>query len=46
MVLVILYKLFNVIFDFILEGMIVINENMKVKRINGKVLKILNILLE
>lgn len=46
MELVISYKLLNVTFDSISEGMIVINEYMKVKRINGRALKILNISLE
>ncbi|AGX45037.1 sigma-54-dependent Fis family transcriptional regulator [Clostridium saccharobutylicum] len=46
MALAISYKLLNITFDSISEGMIVINENMKVKRINGKALKILNISLE
>jgi transcriptional regulator with PAS, ATPase and Fis domain len=46
MALAISYKLLNVTFDSISEGMIVINEYMKVKRINGRALKILNISLE
>ena len=46
MALAISYELLNVAFDSISEGMIVINENMKVKRINGKALKILNISTE
>ncbi|MDR5587577.1 MULTISPECIES: sigma-54-dependent Fis family transcriptional regulator [Clostridium] len=46
MALTISYKLLNVTFDSISEGMIVINENMKVKRVNGRALDILNISLE
>lgn len=40
------YKLLNITFDSISEGMIVINENMKIKRINGRALKILNMSLD
>jgi len=46
MELAISYKLLNVTFDSISEGMIVMNEHMKIKRINGRALKILNISLE
>ncbi|MGL4730219.1 MAG: sigma-54-dependent Fis family transcriptional regulator, partial [Clostridium sp.] len=46
MALAISYKLLNVTFNSISEGMIVINEHMKIKRVNGKALKILNISLE
>ncbi|NFO11913.1 sigma-54-dependent Fis family transcriptional regulator [Clostridium botulinum] len=46
MALTISYKLLNVTFDSISEGMIVINEDMKVKRVNGRALEILNISLE
>ncbi|MBW6411404.1 sigma-54-dependent Fis family transcriptional regulator [Clostridium weizhouense] len=46
MALILSYKLLNVTFDSISEGMIVINENMKVKKVNGKALKILNISLD
>ncbi|WP_027631543.1 sigma-54-dependent Fis family transcriptional regulator [Clostridium hydrogeniformans] len=46
MALTISYKLLNITFDSISEGMIVINEDMKIKRINGKALYILNISLE
>lgn len=46
MELAISYKLLNVTFDSISEGMIVTDEYMKVKRINGRALKILNISLE
>lgn len=40
------YNLLNITFDSISEGMIVINKDMKIKRINGSALKILNISLE
>lgn len=46
MELAISYRLLNVTFDSISEGMIVMNEQMKIKRINGQALKILNISLE
>jgi len=46
MELAISYKLLNITFDSISEGMIVMNEHMKMKRINGRALKILNISLE
>lgn len=46
MKLAISYKLLNVTFESISEGMIVMNEHMKIKRINGRALKILNISLE
>ncbi|AOR22774.1 sigma-54-dependent Fis family transcriptional regulator [Clostridium taeniosporum] len=46
MALTISYKLLNVTFDSISDGMIVFNENMKVKRVNGRALDILNISLE
>ena len=46
MALAISYKLLNVTFDSISEGMIVINEHMKIKRVSGRALKILNISLE
>jgi len=46
MELAISYKLLNVTFDSISEGMIVMNEHMKIKRINGRALKILNISLK
>ncbi len=46
MELAISYRLLNVTFDSISEGMIVMNEHMKIKRINGQALKILNISLE
>ena len=46
MKLAISYKLLNVTFNSISEGMIVMNEHMKIKRINGRALKILNISLE
>lgn len=46
MELAISYKLLNVTFESISEGMIVMNEQMKIKRINGRALKILNISLE
>ncbi|SFD22503.1 sigma-54-dependent Fis family transcriptional regulator [Clostridium uliginosum] len=44
--LTISYKLLNVTFNSISEGMIVINENMKVKKVNGRALEILNISLK
>ena len=40
------YKLLNITFESISEGMIVMNEQMKIKRINEQALKILNISLE
>ncbi|MEG2740603.1 sigma-54-dependent Fis family transcriptional regulator [Clostridium sp.] len=43
MALSISYKLLNVTFNSISEGMIVMNEYMKIKKINGRALKILNI---
>lgn len=46
MELAISYKLLNVTFDSISEGMIVMNEHMEIKRINGRALRILNISLE
>lgn len=46
MALTISYKLLNVTFDSISEGMMVFNENMKVKMVNGKALDILNLSLE
>ncbi|OOM75927.1 acetoin dehydrogenase operon transcriptional activator AcoR [Clostridium puniceum] len=46
MELAISYKLLNVTFDSISEGMIVMNEHMKIKRINGRALKILNVSLK
>ncbi|GAA0077243.1 sigma-54-dependent Fis family transcriptional regulator [Clostridium sp. CTA-5] len=46
MALILSYKLLNVTFDSISEGMIVIDENMKVKKVNGRALKILNISLD
>ncbi|MEQ8197702.1 MAG: sigma-54-dependent Fis family transcriptional regulator [Clostridiaceae bacterium] len=46
MALAISYELLNVTFDSISEGMIVINEYMKIKRINGRALRILNISIE
>ncbi|WP_160684920.1 sigma-54-dependent Fis family transcriptional regulator [Clostridium sp. C2-6-12] len=46
MELAISYRLLNVTFNSISEGMIVMNEHMKIKRINGQALKILNISLE
>lgn len=46
MELAISYKLLNITFDSISEGMIVMNEHMKMKRINGRALKILNISLD
>jgi transcriptional regulator of acetoin/glycerol metabolism len=46
MELAISYRLLNVTFDSISEGMIVMNEHMKTKRINGQALKILNVSLE
>ncbi|AGF55971.1 transcriptional regulator of acetoin/glycerol metabolism [Clostridium saccharoperbutylacetonicum] len=46
MELAISYKLLNATFDSISEGMIVMDEHMKIKRINGQALKILDIALE
>ncbi|MFT8349157.1 MAG: sigma-54-dependent Fis family transcriptional regulator [Clostridium saccharoperbutylacetonicum] len=46
MELAISYKLLNATFDSISEGMIVMDEHMKIKRINGQALKILDISLE
>lgn len=46
MALTISYKLLNVTFDSISEGMMVFNEHMKVKMVNGKALDILNLSLE
>jgi sigma-54 dependent transcriptional regulator, acetoin dehydrogenase operon transcriptional activator AcoR len=40
------YNLLNITFHSISEGMVVINKDMKIKRINGSALKILNISLE
>lgn len=44
--LTISYNLLNRTFDSISEGMIVIDENMKVKKVNGRALEILNISLK
>lgn len=46
MALLVSYKLLNITFDSISEGMMVINENMKIIRINGSGLRILNVSLE
>ncbi|AQR94712.1 sigma-54-dependent Fis family transcriptional regulator [Clostridium saccharoperbutylacetonicum] len=46
MELAISYKLLNATFDSISEGMIVMDEHMKIKRINGQALKILDMALE
>lgn len=43
--LTISYNLLNITFDSIFDGMIVIDENMKVKKVNGRALEILNLSL-
>ncbi|GAA0711443.1 sigma-54-dependent Fis family transcriptional regulator [Paraclostridium ghonii] len=40
------YKLLNVTFESISEGMIVVNEDLSIKKVNGKALKILNMSLD
>lgn len=39
-------KLMKITFDFISEGMIVLDENLKIKRVNNRALEILNVRLE
>lgn len=40
------YKLLNITFDSIAEGMIVVNEDLSIKKVNGRALKILNTSLD
>lgn len=40
------YKLLNITFDSISEGMIVVNQDLSIKKINGRALKILNTSLD
>lgn len=40
------YKLLNITFDSISEGMIVVNQDLSIKKVNGRALKILNTSLD
>ncbi|MBS6507457.1 MAG: sigma-54-dependent Fis family transcriptional regulator [Paraclostridium bifermentans] len=40
------YKLLNITFDSISEGMIVVNQDLSIKKVNGRALKILNASLD